>query len=69
MWPVVQFCFSNLSSEVQFSCVLDTKFCLRAAGGIYAEDNLFHSGGNLFVSGSLAKEHGGAVRRSFSGGL
>ncbi len=44
-----------------FSCVLDTKFCLRAAGGIYVYDSLTHSGGEIAISGSLTGLDGGAV--------
>ena len=66
----LQFCSSNnMSSLVQcsFSCVLDIKFCLHAAGGIYVNVNFTHSGGRVDISGSSAKYDGGALLRSSSG--
>ena len=68
MWPVVQsYIFPTGPVQNSFSCNLDTKFFLHAAGGIYVNDNFVHSGGNLSISGSLADWHGGAVLRSSSG--
>ena len=66
----LQFCSSNnMSSLVQcsFSWNLDTKFCLHAAGGIYVNDNFNHWKGMIYISGSLAKQRGGAMLRSSSG--
>ena len=48
-----------------FSWNLDTKFCLRAAGGIFVYDKFEHSGGKIEVSNSSAK-NGGTVLRSSS---
>ncbi len=50
---------------VQCSCSwnLDTKFCLRAAGGIRVYDKFIHSGGKIEVAESSAKRNGGAVLR------
>ena len=65
----LQFCSSNnMSSLVQcrFSCVLDTKFCLHAAGGIYVNDSFNHWKGMIEISESSAK-CGGAVRLSTLG--
>ena len=55
--------------QCRFSWNLDTKFCLHAAGGIYARGTFEHSGGNMRISGSSAWNDGGAVLRSSSWGL
>ena len=67
MWPVVQFFLPICLVQYSFSCILDTKFCLHAAGGIFVNENFEHSGGKIEVSGSSAKKNGGAVLRSSSG--
>ena len=70
LWPVVPFYSSNIvQSKCSFSWNLDTKFCLHAVGGIFVEQSFTNSGGNLSISGSSAKEYGGAVLRSSSLGL
>ena len=67
MWPVVQFSFLQyVQSKCSFSCNLDTKFCLRAAGGMYVKQSFTNSGGRIEISGSSAKIDGGAVLRSSS---
>ena len=68
MWPIVQFYSSNMSSPVQFQ--LHSGYQVmppHPAGGIYVYDNFASSGGNIKISGSSAKKHGGAVLRSSSG--
>ena len=55
-----------MSFHYSFICNLDTKFCLRAAGGISVEGSFIHSGGNLSISGSSANARGGAMLMSFS---
>ena len=67
--PLCSSDFPIFSDQHSFSCTLDTKFCLHAAGGIYVYDNFANSGGNIKISGSSAKERGGAVLRSSSWGL
>ena len=57
------------SIRYSFSWNLDTKFCLHAAGGIYVEESFTNSGGSIKISGSSAKEYGGAVLMSSSWGL
>ena len=66
MWPVVQSILPICPVQYSFSCNLDTKFCLHATGGIYANENFEHSGGKIQISGSSAKRCGGAVLRSSS---
>ena len=61
MWPVVQFFLPICLVQYSFSCILDTKFCLHAAGGIYVNENFEHSGGKIEVSNSSAEQNGGAV--------
>ena len=50
--------------QCSFSCNLDTKFCLHAAGGISVYSN-FSNSGEIKISGSSANG-GGAVLRSSS---
>ena len=69
MWPVLvlQYYFPIFSDQRSCSWNLDTKFFLHAAGGMFVIDNFIHSGGKIQISGSSAKEYGGAVLRSTSG--
>ena len=70
LWPVVQFYFSNIvQSKCSFSWNLDTKFCLRAAGGICVNNSFANSGGKIDIAGSSAQKNGGAVLRISSLGL
>ena len=62
MWPVVLFFTYVQHSD---SCILDTKFCLHAEGGIFVQRSFANSGGKIEISGSSA-ERGGAVLRSSS---
>ena len=64
--PLCRFIFPQCVVQCSFSCDLDSKFCLHAAGGIYVEHNFAHLEGNIKISGSSAKLHGGAVLRSSS---
>ena len=65
--PLCSSIFPKCLVKRSFSCSLDTKFCLHAAGGIYVYDNFANSGGEIQISGSSAKEYGGAVLRSSCG--
>ena len=58
--------FQHVQSTCSFSCNLETKFWLHAAGGggIFVQNNFKHLGGKIEVSKSSAAEHGGAVLRS-----
>ena len=40
---------------------------LCPAGAIYVREHFNHSGGNISVKGSSARDYGGAVLESFSG--
>ena len=67
--PLCSFFFQYVPSRsVQLQLNLDTKFYLHAAGGIYVYYNFANSGGKIEISGSSAKESGGAVLRSSSFG-
>ena len=67
--PLCSSDFPIFSDQHSFSCTLDTKFCLHAAGGIYAPQKSFNLGGNIKISNSSAQKYGGAVLRSSSWGL
>ena len=67
--PLCSSIFPKCLVKRSFSCSLDTKFCLHAAGGIYVYDNFANSGGKIDIAGSSANEYGGAVLRSSSLGL
>ena len=59
--PLCSFFLPIRLVQYSFSCILDTKFCLHAAGGIYVNENFEHSGGKIEVSNSSAEQNGGAV--------
>ena len=61
--------FKHVQSKCSFSWNLDTKFCLHATGGIYVNESFEHLAGTIQISGSSAKNNGGAVLRSSSWGL
>ena len=67
--PLCSSIFPKCLVNGSFSWNLDTKFCLRAAGGIFVYDKFEHLGGNIKISGSSAKGRGGAMLRSSSWGL
>ena len=59
--PLCSFFLPICLVQYSFSCILDTKFCLDAAGGIYVNENFEHSGGKIEVSNSSVEQNGGAV--------
>ena len=67
--PLCGFILPVCLVQYSFSCILDTKFCLHAAGGIYVQQSFTNSGGEIQISGSSADLDGGAVLRSSSSGL
>ena len=67
--PLCSFFLPICLVQYSFSCILDTKFCLHAAGGVFVYDNFEHLAGTIQISGSSAKGRGGAMLRSSSWGL
>ena len=49
--PLCRFIFPQCVVQCSFSCDLDSKFCLHAAGGIYVEHNFAHLEGNIKFQG------------------
>ena len=64
--PLCSSIFPICLVQCSFSCILETKFCLHAAGGICVQQSFTNSGGEIQISGSSAEENGGAVLRSSS---
>ena len=67
--PLCSSIFPICLVKCSFCCILDTKFCLHAAGGIYVEHNFANSGGKIDIAGSSAEEYGGAVLEFLFGSL